>query len=257
MGAQLGADVTRRLDPDELAAVEEERAFVVRSLDDLDRERAAGDLDPADHASLRDDYQRRLDLLDRSIAEGRAAFADARVSWSWTRRLVVTGLVVATAAGAGLGVAQASGTRQAGQEVTGDVRQTSAGKLSEAAQLADEGRYSEALEVYDEIIDADPDNAAALADRGLLMVTLAEGAGVGDGTTLAETGRASLERALELDPGNARYLFYRGLVRRLGGDLDGARAAYLEALAQDPSPDLRSQIESYLEALDTTTTTLG
>ena len=41
-----------RPDPDALAALEEERDFLLRSLADLDRELAAGDIDDVDHLSL-------------------------------------------------------------------------------------------------------------------------------------------------------------------------------------------------------------
>ena len=46
----------RRLDPDRLVAMEEERDFLLRSLDDLDAEHRAGDLDDHDYDELRDDY---------------------------------------------------------------------------------------------------------------------------------------------------------------------------------------------------------
>ena len=42
--AELGAD--------ELAHLEEERRFLLRSLDDLEREHAAGDVDAADYAAV-------------------------------------------------------------------------------------------------------------------------------------------------------------------------------------------------------------
>lgn len=48
-----------KLDPDVLAALEEQRDFLLRSLTDLDREHDAGDLDDHDHAELRDDYTAR------------------------------------------------------------------------------------------------------------------------------------------------------------------------------------------------------
>lgn len=49
----------RRLDPDALADLEEQRDLLLRSLDDLEREHEAGDLDTADYEALRDDYTRR------------------------------------------------------------------------------------------------------------------------------------------------------------------------------------------------------
>ena len=49
----------KRFDPDALAALEEERTFLLTSLRDLDAELAAGDIDRADYDELRDDYTRR------------------------------------------------------------------------------------------------------------------------------------------------------------------------------------------------------
>ena len=47
------------LDPDALAALEEESDFLLRSLADLEREFAEGDVDQTDYASLKDDYTAR------------------------------------------------------------------------------------------------------------------------------------------------------------------------------------------------------
>ena len=56
-----------RSDPDRLAELEEERAFLLRSLDDLDRERAAGDIDEHDFATLHDDYTARAAAVLKAI----------------------------------------------------------------------------------------------------------------------------------------------------------------------------------------------
>ncbi len=44
------------MNPDRLAALEEERRFLLRSLADLEREREAGDVDDVDYRELRDGY---------------------------------------------------------------------------------------------------------------------------------------------------------------------------------------------------------
>ena len=64
-----------RLDFDELARLEEERRFLLRSLDDLEREHDAGDIDEADYHTLKDDYTRRAVTVLRAIEAGRASFA--------------------------------------------------------------------------------------------------------------------------------------------------------------------------------------
>ena len=61
------------IDPDRLAELEEERRFLLRSLDDLEREHDAGDVDEHDFAALRDGYVARAAAVLREIDEGKAA----------------------------------------------------------------------------------------------------------------------------------------------------------------------------------------
>jgi hypothetical protein len=51
--------VRATFDPDELARLEEERDFLLRSLRDLDREHEAGEIEEDDYRSLRDGYTAR------------------------------------------------------------------------------------------------------------------------------------------------------------------------------------------------------
>ena len=77
------------LDPDALAALEEEREFLLRSIADLEREHDAGDIDDADFEALRDDYTTRTAEVLRAIDERREAFIDARTKRSPGRMLAV------------------------------------------------------------------------------------------------------------------------------------------------------------------------
>ncbi|MDQ1515519.1 MAG: hypothetical protein QOE80_1349, partial [Actinomycetota bacterium] len=60
-------------DPDALASLESERDFLLRSIADLDQERAAGNLDEERYQSLKDDYTARAAAVLRSIEDGRDA----------------------------------------------------------------------------------------------------------------------------------------------------------------------------------------
>ena len=53
--------------------LEEQRDFLLRSLVDLDRERAAGDVDEHDYAVLKDDYTARAAAVLRAIEAGRTS----------------------------------------------------------------------------------------------------------------------------------------------------------------------------------------
>lgn len=254
--AQPVQTVRRRLDPDALAELEEQRDFLLRSIDDLEREREAGDLDDADYVTLRDDYTRRAAEVLRAIEEGRAAFASARSPrGGWPRRAAVVVTVVALAIGAGLAVASSSGTRLPGETFTGELRPTASSELRRAALLAQEGQVREALEVYDGLLEDDPDNVEALAERGLLLVSLGQAT---ERPMLLEAGKASVERAIALRPDDARSLFYLGLALRFEGDDVGAEDAFARALDADPPPALRESIRSFLSttaAPDAPTTT--
>jgi tetratricopeptide (TPR) repeat protein len=242
-----GATVRRRrLDPDALADLEEQRDLLLRSLDDLEREHAAGDLDTADYEALRDDYTRRAAAAVRAVETGRVAIAAAP---GVRRGRIVAGAaaVAVVAVAAGVAVAASSGTREAGEFGSGEVRQLTDERLQEAAELAGAGDVTGALERYDGVLEDDPDNIEALLERGLLLASLSQATERPD---LATTGAASVERALEIDPGNPRGLFYLGLIRRLQGDEAAAVEALRAALAADPPPVLRQSIEQFLSGAD-------
>ena len=61
------------MNPDALAALEEQRDFLLRSLRDLETEFAAGDVDDHDYRTLKDDYTVRAAAVLRAIDDGRAA----------------------------------------------------------------------------------------------------------------------------------------------------------------------------------------
>lgn len=233
----------RRLDPDTLAELEDQRDFLLRSLDDLEREHDAGELDEDDYEHLRDDYTRRAAEVIRSLDEGRVAFAESRAPRaSWPRRLGALAVVAVLGVGAGIAVAQSSGSRMPGDSFTGGIRETVAQRLQRAAQLAATNDVTGALEIFDEILEEDPDNVEALSERGLLLVSVGQG---NDRPALSSMGVDSIERAVEVDPGHARGHFYLGLATRLRGDTEGADESFDRALAADPSPQLRQEIEQF------------
>lgn len=236
----------RRFDPDALAELEEQRGFLLRSLQDLERERAAGDLTDADYQTLHDDYTARAAAVLRSIDEGRAPASGSPRPVRRGRRLIAVVVVAAVAGSAGLAVATASGTRLPGDNITGDIRETPPGLLAQAAALAQEGEVTEALRLYDEVIASDPENLEALSERGLLLVSLASAT---DRPALAAQGRASIEAALAVDADNARALFYLGLALRLEGDDARAADAFTAALAADPPPALRQAMQDFLATI--------
>jgi tetratricopeptide (TPR) repeat protein len=178
------------LDPDVLAELERERSFLLRSLDDLDAEFEAGDLDENDYEGLSDDYTRRLAGVARSIEQERNAFEQVDNKLSNKQRIITVIAVAVVAILAGVLLARASGFRSPADSATGDIRQSSSGLLSEADTLTREGRWPEAIVVYNEVLQVAPGNVEALTYRGWLTSRVGDNAG----------GLIDLAEAVSVDP---------------------------------------------------------
>jgi hypothetical protein len=57
-------------EPQDHAPLEDERDFLLRSLDDLDSELVAGNIDPDTYRVLHDDYTARASAVIKSIEDG-------------------------------------------------------------------------------------------------------------------------------------------------------------------------------------------
>lgn len=230
------------MNPDELADLEEQREFLRRSLDDLERELAAGDIDALDAATLRADYARRLADVEQAIATGHDDLLHAAPPRNKGRLVGGIVLVAVLAVGAGVAVAQSSGSRRPGDTATGNIRESTNDHLERAARLQEQGEFLDALKAYDDALQLDPSNAEALAERGFLLMRLSIGS---EEPRLLSDGRDYVEQAIEVDPGEARWLFYRAVGLRLAGQEDAAELAFDQALAADPPAQLRQTIEQF------------
>jgi tetratricopeptide (TPR) repeat protein len=161
---------TRRLDPDTLAALEDQRDFLLRSLEDLEREHDAGDVDDHDYASLKDDYTARAARSIRAIEAHHARVAAARPPRSWPRTMAAIAGVVAFAVVAGMLVAHFAGRRQAGDALTGDIRESTRTQLDNARSALQQGRYDHAIDIYDAVLADQPHNVEAMAYKGRAQI---------------------------------------------------------------------------------------
>ena len=150
--------------------LEEQRDFLLRSLADLDRERAAGDVDEHDYAALKDDYTARAAAVLRAIEAGRTSLATDPPR-RFGRRVGIAAGVLALAVVAGALVASSSGRREPGQFSSGDVRQSVTEKLNEAGRLFSTGDAAGAVALYDEVLQDQPANAEALTYKGWALYT--------------------------------------------------------------------------------------
>jgi tetratricopeptide (TPR) repeat protein len=158
------------LDPETRAALEEERDFLLRSLDDLEREHDAGDVDDPDYLALRDDYTARAAAVIRTLEQERvapsASAASATPGRRWPRRLAWVALIAAFAVVAGVLMARASGSRRDGDTATGDIPLSTRQLLIDAQTKASQGDLPGAIKIYDKALSEQPSNVEALTYRG-------------------------------------------------------------------------------------------
>jgi len=112
--------------------------------------------------------------------------------------------------------------------------------LDHAVTLAQVHHYKEAVDELSDLLRRQPNRIEAMTLRASAYRYL-------DKLGAAE---ADLSRALELDPGFADALVERGMVRRLKGDTDGARADWLMVVKSVPSGPVLEEAQRNLELLD-------
>ncbi len=248
------------LDPDALAALEEERDFLLRSLEDLEREHDAGDVDDTDYRALKDDYTARAAAALRAIDERKAAIVTARPPRQTTRSWLVAAVVLVVAIGAGWFVMNASGEREPGDTLTGDIRESSIDELAKASRYISEAQaalqendtqaaveaYRSAIDAYDRALDLQPDNVEAMTYRGWLLHNLALQAGGGQaGTDLDTASLEWLTRAVDTDPTYPDARIFRAILLDNAGRPDEARA---DLDSVDPAA-LPAQMAQLVESL--------
>jgi hypothetical protein len=237
----------RMLDPDTLAALEEQRAFLLRSLEDLEREHDAGDVDDRDYEALKDDYTARAAAVIRAIDDRHAGRAAARPPRSWGRILAGVALLVVLGLVAGVLVARSSGSRAPGDVATGGIAESSRDLILRAQQLTGQAQaalqegdgqaaveaYRGAIDAYDQALELQPANVEAMTYRGWLLHNLAlQAAGTPAAAELDASALEWLTRAVDADPGYADARVFRALLYE---DLGESSAALADVRAVDPS----------------------
>ncbi len=242
------------MNPDRLAALEEERTFLLRSIRDLDAELAAGDVDEHDHAVLRDGYVARAAAVLKELENGRRPKVAATGRPLW-QKLTAVGLTLVIAVGIGVFVAGSAGQRLPGQSLTGgeDVDEVTR-KLAEASQLLATDRLG-ALKKYQEVLAVDPQNAEALTYTAWLTVLAGYD---GSDQSLVTKGMADLRAVVALDDTYAdAHCFLAVAAGRLlePADLDLAASEGQACLDAGAPGSMRGMIEQMLGSLVAPTTT--
>lgn len=247
-------------------ALIEERDFLLRSLDDLEREWAAGDIDEDDYRALRDSYTARAAAVLRALEP---ATGDVRVSTTtadlprsdggegetgpggvaprrrWAPALWVV-LVLGLAGVSALLVTRAAGERLPGGTATGAIADTGpSADLQRATQLVGQGKVLDAIKLYDSVLARDPKNPEALAYRGWLLRLTAKAA---NDPALIDTGLGYIDRAIAADPTFPDPHFFRGLILfQDKGDPAAAVKEFETYLASNPDPSMVPVVQGALE----------
>ena len=195
------------------ADMEEEREFLLRSLDDLDAERAEGNVDDETYARLHADYTARAARVIHRL-EGDTVAPEVEVAPVSTRRRVLTVAgIVAFAVVAGVALAYGLGARLPGQTITGN-----------AAANAQPSAAETVARLRAQVRAAPDDVARRIALAQALM-------GRQDGRGALTQFRA----AARLDPTNPEPFAYSGWLIRLQGFPDQGLTLIDKAIALDPN----------------------
>jgi tetratricopeptide (TPR) repeat protein len=220
---------------DAVNALEEERDFLLRSLDDLEREHDAGDVDDADYAQLKDSYIARAAEVIRALDAGTKPPSPAR---SWRPAMIAAAVVAVVALAVTIVLPRALGERSAGRSITGDASESENSLLVEARQLQNSDPQG-ALDRFRQVLKTDPDNAEALTYSGWLLARVASTAvqrNLGDqGEQLMVQAEQAIDRAITVAPTYADPYCFKAIIRfEFYNDAAGAKGPIDTCAASNP-----------------------
>ena len=224
-------------------ALRDELEFLLASIDDLEREREAGDVDEEDHRRLLDGYTARAARIARLLED--PAPPEQPASRGRRRTPVVAVAVLAVAALSSWFVASSSGQRLPGEQITGLDPRDEVTRLLVAARQTGMGDLEAAVDAYDRVLAIEPGQPEALAYRGWTQALLARGADEADSAErLLRAGVDDLVAAIESDPTYPDPFCFLGLIQfRFVGDATTARPLIDGCLAADPPGEVRGLVE--------------
>jgi cytochrome c-type biogenesis protein CcmH/NrfG len=246
----------------EREVLEEERAFLLRSLEDLDAERAEGNVDDETYARLHADYTARAARVIHRL-DGDAPppdGTDATPPAGSARRRVLTALgVVAFAVVVGIALAYGLGARLPGQTISGrqsedagpdaaaevralraDVRAAPddpAARIALARALLGAQRGVDALRQFREAARLDPENPEPFAYSGWLVRLQG----------FPDQGLTLIDKVIEIAPDYPDAHFFRGVILlRDRSQPDAAIPEFQRYLVAAPDSPLAPQVRQLL-----------
>lgn len=212
------------LTPSERERLTDEREHLLASLDDLDAELAAGDIDRDDYETLRDDYTARTAQLSRAL-DGATIRRAQRTTNPRSSQLKWLAGVVLVAAVASWAMVQFSGARGDGETASGEIRLSTASLLSDAAAAFGQGDPQRSIELYGEVLDLQPTNVEALTYRGWIHYQTGE----------VEAAKADFDEAVAFDAEYGDVRVFRSIVALDEERYDDASAELAAFDASNPT----------------------
>ena len=230
--------------PDELAELEEERRFLLRSLADLEREREAGDVDDADYQALRDGYTSRAATVLRSIDAGRSRLA-TKPSKNWRRIALTSAGVVAIAVVLIVLVLQFAAPRATNDTITGGTdRDRIAALLSEGRAALNTADYATSSNAYQQVLETEPDNVEARAYLGWVLAVASRNQVGDEAASTLESGKATILEAIGTDPTYAdSFCFLTVIAAVFENDVPTATSRRAECLDRNPAAEMRQLVD--------------
>lgn len=236
---------------DRLAALAEERRFLLGSLTDLEKEHAAGDVDDADYETLKDGYTVRTATVLRLIEQGEARLPQ-RAPKRWGRIITVSAVVLAASIGIGYALAGAWGERQAGQEITGFTPGDDARLLLTSARNSmSSGDFQLANSLFGRVVEMERergrDSAEAVAYFGWTLALMTRNDLAGENSDeLLDAARLALSQAIELEPDYADPQCFLAIIEFQFRDDAEAALPYIERCeASNPPSDIAGLVSSF------------
>jgi tetratricopeptide (TPR) repeat protein len=241
---------------EEHESLEAERDFLLRSLDDLDANRAAGDIDDETYDRLHADYTARAAAVIRTLRDGVDSRPE-RPKTSRKRRVGVIAGLVAFAAAASVALAAGLGARLPGQTVTGNSQSKASTSSREASfkqavqqrpndpqahlayarYLLGAQNYAGALKEYDATVKLDPKNAEAHAYGGWIVFL----------ANLPDEALQRVDAAIAADPNYPDAHFFKGMILFRGKNQPcPAKGELQRYLAANNQSDLAPEVEQVL-----------
>ena len=224
--------------------------FLRRSLADLEREHAAGDLDDDDYAALKSDYEQRLRVFaPDSVA--RATRSGAKTS----AFALSTVFLVVVAVAAGILVARSTGRRESGQTLSGNAQSevvVTTTTLPEALGRCLDLEAGDAIDCYTTYTESNPDDPLGWTAYGLFAIR----AGIAnENDQLIGAGVSFLQEALEVDPAYVPARVQLATVYLRTSRAEEARAELARLEGVEIPPDLVPLVDVLRAELEGSATT--